>query len=124
MLSKQITPQRPPPCAVYVKSERVLIALACIVKITLALAFLILFPLVLGVPTDVVGCAGEVNEAVAWWAWGMFGMVYATEVLFHAAMYLSCTVKTSVQVRQTKTNYIYIYYNLYIYIILICIHIY
>jgi hypothetical protein len=41
---------------VYMKSERVLIALCCIFKITLAVAYMILFPLVVGIPHDGIGC--------------------------------------------------------------------
>jgi len=38
------------------KSERVLIALACIFKIALAVAYLLLFPIIVGIPPDVIGC--------------------------------------------------------------------
>mmetsp|Transcript_11877 Transcript_11877/g.27617 ORF Transcript_11877/g.27617 Transcript_11877/m.27617 type:complete len:785 (+) Transcript_11877:91-2445(+) len=86
------------PSFLYMKSERVLIALACIVKIALAVAVLILLPITSGVPTDVVGCSssGDATGRAESMAWVMFGVVCSTEILFHAAMFLSQNVKTSV----------------------------
>jgi len=86
------------PSFLYMKSERVLIALACIIKIGLAIGILVILPLTAGVPTDVVGCSAsaEGTEPAVRVAWVMFAAVAFTETLFHMAMFLSQNVKTSV----------------------------
>mmetsp|Transcript_48546 Transcript_48546/g.114616 ORF Transcript_48546/g.114616 Transcript_48546/m.114616 type:complete len:744 (+) Transcript_48546:143-2374(+) len=80
------------PPFLYIKPERVFISLTCILKIVLALAFLVLYLLVLGAPADMYDCAGSTAYLMKVATWGFYAMVFVTEVLFHMAMYLSGNV--------------------------------
>jgi len=84
------------PTFLYMKAERVLVALACIFKIALSIAYMVLFPIFVGIPQDAIGCSGKENQTASMWAWFMFMMVASTEIAFHMAMFLSNQVKTNV----------------------------
>jgi len=85
------------PSFLYMKSERVLIALACIVKMALAGTILVLLPFTMGIPNDLIGCAAaESTPGATLMTWVMFASVCVSEILFHMAMFLSLNVKTSV----------------------------
>lgn len=78
------------PPFLYMKSERVLVALACTTKIVLAITFLVLFFFFNGLPREgPLGCQGSAPPGMQYWAWGLFGISWVTEIMYHASLYLS-----------------------------------
>jgi hypothetical protein len=84
------------PKFLHMKSERVLISFSCILKIALAIAWLVLFMLFQGFPSDPLDCAGTTPRGLKVWTWIMFGCVALTEILYHCAMYLSNNIRCAV----------------------------
>mmetsp|Transcript_9077 Transcript_9077/g.18116 ORF Transcript_9077/g.18116 Transcript_9077/m.18116 type:complete len:749 (+) Transcript_9077:127-2373(+) len=88
------------PALLYIKPERVFISLTCILKIVLAIAFLVLYLLFIGAPKDgAYNCTGESSSPLLLLtaSWVFFGMVLVTEIMFHMAMYLSGNVTNSLR---------------------------
>ena len=84
------------PKFLYMKSERVLIALSCILKIAFAVAFLIFFFVTQGIPKDPLDCAATSPRGLQAWTWVMYAAVAISEILYHCAMYLSNTIHNPV----------------------------
>jgi hypothetical protein len=86
------------PPFLYMKSERVLVALACTSKIVLALALLVFFFFTYGLPSDgFLGCKGLRPAGIEGWMWGQFGMVWSTEIMYHMSLYLSGNIQSAVR---------------------------
>ncbi|EKX41246.1 hypothetical protein GUITHDRAFT_142162 [Guillardia theta CCMP2712] len=102
------------PSLFYMKAERVLISFVCILKIILAVAFLVFFLVFNGVrtptelpsgltfpkiPSDVVGCSATDPKAESYlrmWLWAFYAIVCATEVMYHMALYMSNQISCAV----------------------------
>lgn len=88
--------QRSLPSFLYMKSERVLIAVSCTLKIIFAVAFLVFFFLFNDVSDDLVGCSTKQKSSTKFWLWAMFSLVFVTEVFYHAALFLSGIIRAGV----------------------------
>ena len=86
------------PSFLYMKPERVVIAFACTTRMILAIAFLVFFLFFCGLPAEgPLGTRGSAAGAVEAWMWGMFGISWASEVMYHVALYLSGNISSSVR---------------------------
>jgi hypothetical protein len=83
------------PSFLYMKSERVLIAVSCTLKIILAVTYLVLFFAFNEFP-DGLGCSVKRSSTSHLWLWAMFVFVFVTEVLYHAALFLSGIIRAGV----------------------------
>ena len=88
--------QRKLPSFLYMKSERVLIAVSCTLKIILAIAYLVLFPVFNDIPQGCIGCGVKPQPAAAGWLWAMYLIIFVTEVLYHIALFLSGIIRAGV----------------------------
>ena len=88
--------QRSLPSFLYMKSERVLIAVSCTLKIIFAVSYLVFYLIFNDLPRDVIGCSDKRSVPSDFWVWVMFAFVFVTEVLYHAALFLSGIIRAGV----------------------------
>uniref|UniRef100_A0A7S0HCJ6 Alpha-type protein kinase domain-containing protein n=1 Tax=Hanusia phi TaxID=3032 RepID=A0A7S0HCJ6_9CRYP len=87
------------PSLFYMKAERVLISFVCILKIILAVAFLVFFLLFNGIPSDLLGCGAtdpKSESHLKIWLWAFYGIVCATEIMYHMALYMSNQISCAI----------------------------
>ena len=88
--------QRSLPSFLYMKSERVLIAVSCTLKIIFAVVYLIFFLISNNVSDDLIGCSMKQKSSSKFWLWAMFTFVFLTEVLYHVSLFLSGIIRAGV----------------------------
>jgi len=85
------------PKALYMKSERVLIAFSCTFKIVAAIAYIVFFFLFNGLPAEgLLGCQGSQPAGFQGWMWALFIIFWATEIMYHMSLYLSGNIQSRV----------------------------
>jgi hypothetical protein len=84
------------PSFLYMKSERVLIAVSCTLKIIFAVAYLIFYVSLNIFPNGLIGCSGNRTSSSKGWLWAFFAFIYVTEVFYHAALFLSGIIRAGV----------------------------
>mmetsp|Transcript_31228 Transcript_31228/g.48929 ORF Transcript_31228/g.48929 Transcript_31228/m.48929 type:complete len:751 (-) Transcript_31228:241-2493(-) len=87
------------PVFLYMKSERVLISFTCILKIALAVAYLIFFSIIVGAPKNTMDCAGSNAWGLQFWIWVLFVINVVTEIMYHMAMYMSGNVQGRIPIK-------------------------
>mmetsp|Transcript_81135 Transcript_81135/g.218009 ORF Transcript_81135/g.218009 Transcript_81135/m.218009 type:complete len:630 (-) Transcript_81135:159-2048(-) len=78
------------------KSERVLIAVSCTLKIILAAALLIFYFAFNNLPKEILGCSSNEVPSSNIWLWLMFVFVFISEMSYHVALFMAGIIRDKV----------------------------